>query len=440
MRLNQSFNLNYLGIGLFLFLLASAILVWKMTFIIVCVHGLAVILVILGTWKVLEWLLHPSYHVLFKRRIPTGVLGLLEVILGGMIYFGRQASPYLLTLLIGSYQIIIGIVASVSYFLLWRDRVRNQWSQLLNTCIHLGFGLASLFLSNKVDHTLIRLAIYLILLALNYIYDGQNISKRYVLNYQKRNIRLPLPLFLTVLMPYQLMKNVLKLMDHLEDKHSSLKQAVTRIPRDKDLAVNLEVFIHTSPYGFDRFGHVDVAYQGKVYSYGNHDADARRFFDMVGEGVYLIADRSAYIKFMTRRKITIISFGLHLNQAEMEQFQANLDKLNHLIQPFSLSSPNQLSTFVGLLTQENKVSMYKFTQGQFKTYFVLGTNCVLFVDYLLWTSGMDIMAFAGIMTPGTYYDYLNKELHKQESKVISRRIYNQRLIMKEGEDKYEKAF
>ena len=64
--------------------------------------------------------------------------------------------------------------------------------------------------------------------------------------------------------------------------------------------------------------------------------------------------------------------------------------------------------------------------GKYKTYYVMGSNCCYLVDDILGNSGMDILSINGIITPGTYYDYFNKELSKKNSNVVSKSIYNAR--------------
>ena len=54
----------------------------------------------------------------------------------------------------------------------------------------------------------------------------------------------------------------------------------------------------------------------------------------------------------------------------------------------------------------------------------MGTNCCYLVDDILVNSGGDILSINGIITPGTYYDYLNKELRLKSSNVIFKEIYS----------------
>ena len=56
----------------------------------------------------------------------------------------------------------------------------------------------------------------------------------------------------------------------------------------------------------------------------------------------------------------------------------------------------------------------------------MGSNCCYLVDDILGNSGMDILSINGIITPGTYYNYFNKELSLKNSNVVSKNIYNNR--------------
>lgn len=81
--------------------------------------------------------------------------------------------------------------------------------------------------------------------------------------------------------------------------------------------------------------------------------------------------------------------------------------------------------YASLLYLETNAKFYKFKSGKFKTYFVLGTNCTLFADRIVGKTGTDILKMVGIVTPGTYFDYLDHEFHKKNSMVISKTIYNE---------------
>ncbi|MGY4104929.1 DUF308 domain-containing protein [Ignavigranum ruoffiae] len=423
----QSMNLFT---GCLLIGLVIALYIWRIKVIVGGALVLALALLGLGLWQ-----LYNYAHT--RRQVKQGqvnplwrhplVVGLIEFALGIALITQLKLLPLSFAILLGLYQLLMGLIGSLDYFLNWRDRARNQWSQLVNTLLHLAFAVASLFLSNRIDHTLWRFMLYLLLLALNFFYDSQYFSKRWGLTYQNRFVRTPLPLLLTVLMPYQLQYKIQNFLAKDQSMQPEILQAFQSQSKFGETG-QVEVFIHTSPYGFDRFGHADIAFQGKVYSYGNHDADSRKLFEMIGDGVVLVADRQAYIDFMTSRRITMISFGIQLNAQEETQLSQQIERLLGQLEEFELTSAKQLATFVGIFSQRSSIALYKFKQGLFKTYFVLGSNCVMFVDYLLQQTGIDILAFAGIMTPGSYYDYFNKEFHKADSKVVSKSLLNRDLL------------
>lgn len=70
-------------------------------------------------------------------------------------------------------------------------------------------------------------------------------------------------------------------------------------------------------------------------------------------------------------------------------------------------------------------ALYKFSRSKFKTYFVLGTNCVLLSDQLIGTSGADVLALNGVMTPGAYLEYFEREAQKEWSLISAKFIINE---------------
>ena len=53
----------------------------------------------------------------------------------------------------------------------------------------------------------------------------------------------------------------------------------------------------------------------------------------------------------------------------------------------------------------------------------MSTNCVLLADSILSKAGTDIINTAGIISPGAYYDYLQKEYTLKNGIVVSRDVY-----------------
>ena len=66
---------------------------------------------------------------------------------------------------------------------------------------------------------------------------------------------------------------------------------------------------------------------------------------------------------------------------------------------------------------------YKIIKGKYKKFFVLKTNCAMVVDFVLSSIGKQILCVNGIITPGSYYDYLNARFKLKNTNVISRKVY-----------------
>ena len=57
------------------------------------------------------------------------------------------------------------------------------------------------------------------------------------------------------------------------------------------------------------------------------------------------------------------------------------------------------------------------------TYNALKTNCVALANLLCGASGVDLMNLQGIVTPGSYYVFLDRQFRRPNSIVISRTVY-----------------
>lgn len=84
---------------------------------------------------------------------------------------------------------------------------------------------------------------------------------------------------------------------------------------------------------------------------------------------------------------------------------------------------DEYNDYASVLYKSTGAKFYRFKSGKVKTYFGLNTNCVLLADSVIGHSGIDILSINGIITPGTYYEYLKNEFIKRNSIVISQNIY-----------------
>ena len=173
-------------------------------------------------------------------------------------------------------------------------------------------------------------------------------------------------------------------------------------------------------------GHADLIINDEVMSYGNYDGSSWRLHESVGDGVIFFAKKDGYIPFVIKdSEKTLFAFGLKLNEQQKTRVINRINEIkNNLYEwkppVYSESNP----PYAARLNHAVNTKFYKVKKGEFKTYFVLGTNCVKLVDSIVGKAGIDILEISGIITPGVYYEYLDKEFAKPNTIVISKKIYN----------------
>ena len=165
---------------------------------------------------------------------------------------------------------------------------------------------------------------------------------------------------------------------------------------------NVEIFIHVSPDGFGTIGHCDICIDNQVISYGNYDYDSIRLFETIGDGVLFIAPRESYIPFCieTDHK-TIFSYGVRLTVKQLASVKREIEKLKENTYPWyprSYKDRNDCNDYASRLYLRTGASFFKFKRGRYKTYFVLGSNCVKLAEAIMGKAGMDIIDLNGIIS------------------------------------------
>ena len=131
-------------------------------------------------------------------------------------------------------------------------------------------------------------------------------------------------------------------------------------------------------------------------------------------------------------KNNLFVYGLKLNEQQKDEIRQTI---NHIVakgyrwhtkieRENGFDHPQDYQEdYPSRLVYKTGAKFYKFRSGRFKTYFALGSNCVLLADSIIGRLGTDVLSMRGIITPGTYLDYLDKEYHKKGSMVVTRRFY-----------------
>ena len=413
---------SYLISGLLWIIVGLFLIIEKQLFVVNISILFSSVLLIIGSGRLVKVVV-PKRERNFEQRLVLLITGVSDWVLAFLIYFFRLSWPAFLSKAIGYYQLFIGVSLFISWLLLRRDRVSGRVGILLASVINLIWGVASIAIksSETVDSVVARLGFYLVFIGLTILMDARDyyLSQR-TKTRVKRRIRVPLPVIFTILLP----KKMLDKINHFIQEELSMSEWTSPELKETDRQPVLKVFIHVGEDGFNQMGHVDLSYKGRVYAYGNYDIDSERLLGAIGDGVLFSLDDQDYIDYCLQDNKTLFEYRVVLTATQEVEFEKNLNDILKNTQAWEPTSSTQLASYLGKMTQKYKVETFKFKSSRYKTYFVLGTNCVLLADQLIGASGLDLLAMVGILAPGTYYDYFEKEYQKPNSIVVGKTIHN----------------
>ena len=314
----------------------------------------------------------------------------------------------------GIYLLFIGISRLIKTYVFFQDKVRFRYLVLLDAIITLIFSLGLVLhpMKNKNAFSY-YLGAYFIFYGLSFTIQGFNkmfISKDAVFS-------LPVPVFISAFLPAATLDNI--------DKITSVEK--------EDKPADLEVFIYLRDKGMGKFGHMDFSYGGKTYSYGAFDYHTHKLWGSYGDGVLIVADRDQFLKHgNVFKQATVIKYGLKLNDEQRSLIEGRIQGLLDRAEIFHSDSQadelkgelkDDYDSYLANVYLNTHAETYKFKYGKFKTFFVLSTNCVNVAAYILQMKNLDLINIKGLVTPGTYLNYLNNEYLSGSETVVSRYVY-----------------
>lgn len=400
----------------FLFFLAGIVLLLIPTTSAMFFH--IIVSLLISTLGILSFVFNS-----FRPKKKINILLSISTFAMGMFFFSRPTTFLsLFPIIFGFYMLLNGIIKLLAYIIYKETKLKGYHPTLLASLID--FVFSYIMISNPNDNikTLtIILGIYLIFFGVTYLYDLMKDLFPKLFKSKRRNIRVTLPIIISALIPYRIYTKTNTLLDkyctpvHIRNKNTSGK-------------VDLEIFIHVKDSLIGSIGHTDLCFENKVYSYACYDDNSKRLFETVADGMLcIIKSKSKYLKFCTNySKKTIFSFGITLSEKQKNRIRLELNKMQEYAYRWKCDQEvkkEHCEDFASVLYRNTGVEYYKFTKGKWKTYFVFTTNCVKLVDKVLGATGSDILNVNGIVTPGAYYNFLNKEFKRKNSAVIKKTIY-----------------
>lgn len=264
----------------------------------------------------------------------------------------------------------------------------------------------------------ITMAVYLIVYGILQLFSALNSLSQ---NKIKDSIRMPLPIFLAAFIPYQVVDTINKMVKQDVAVLSSPSQAQSR----KHL---VSINFYMKSHGHERFGHVDIGWKGKIYSYGCHDPYHRSRTFFFGDGVLIVANQEQFlVSEVSSQDKRIVQFVCRLNDEQEQKFENGLAELMATTIPFDYPLDKDIHHehyITNLIDDGVEAKFYKFKKGWFRNYFVLTTNCVLLVETLFSKTGIKLFNINGIITPGTYYDVLDNAYRTNDPIIVDKLIFS----------------
>ncbi|MFS7403321.1 DUF308 domain-containing protein [Carnobacterium maltaromaticum] len=427
MRLNQLYLFTS---GLLLLLVGSIIIAENVSLFLPFKFFIVGILLFDG-------LSHVTQFIQKKKSGKETLLNTSFDLILAAIFFFSDIPFYLLAVAFGGYIALKGAALLVNYQTYRDNQLPNRLNLLLGGLSQVIIGIL-LFFSPRLtlNQILIIIGLYFIFYGIfNLFFTIQAFISPETKNRLKRKIRFTLPVFIEAFIPRAVLKETNALLK--PESIASKTNEMTSSKKEATVVPDLEIFIHVTEKSFGSIGHMDLCFEGEIISYGNYDEDSYRLFDTRGEGVLISTNKESYIPFcIEHNKKTLFGFGIQLNEQQRAGIRQEIKKLkedcyswkSHLElaekeNPNSIVE-NEYLDYASCLYKATHCQLYKFKKGPFKHYFVLTTNCVLLADTILGPSGIDLLTINGILTPGTYLDFLNHEFKRKNSNVITYQVYN----------------
>lgn len=358
--------------------------------------------------------------ILKRKKILTNTLDIiLNTILGILFIKKPNLFIFLSTKIFSMYALIQSLCGFINLIIYNQDKLKGKIYIFSTSIFSL---LLSIILMFSKDNNSIYLCyiigIYLILYGLTIITSSF---------LTKSKIVLPLPIIFTMALPNILINRILKGIDPKKINNNQNH--------------NFEILIHLSKGGSASLGHVEIAFEDKIYSYACYNYLNRHLFGGIGNGIIGVFDKKAYIKYCVyEKKRFILSYGINLTKEQTNKVKKAIDKLINTNTiawypeiKYFLDGQIEEKPFTEMANQlylHADAKFYRFTKGKYKTFFVLRTNCASCVDNILNALGTKMFNIEGIISPGTYYSYLEKEYNKKFSQITSKTLYTKELINK----------
>ena len=412
--------LNNLITGIILITIGLVVAIKNVTIYTKVVRLLVYAFIIFGLSQLLNFLLNKK--IVRNKQFLFKII--VNIVLGFTFLLFPKFPISLMPVIFSIYLLFNSVVKYINYALLKEVKLKSRFKEFFFGTLFLVFSLFfMLYPTKKISIFVTLIGFYCVVLGISRLYEFliDILSEKFKLKFKKK-MRITLPLFFEVFAPKEALKHINKYIEELTREDKNNKES------------DLKIFIHLSKYGFNQFGHMDIMFENKIYSYGNYDRSSRSLFTALGDGVlFELKNKEKYINFcITNSRKTIVEYGIRLTDSQKIKLKRELDNIfkdayEWIPEVVRAKNKNEYNDYTSKLYKNTKAKFYKFKKGIYKKYFVLGVNCTYFADMLMRNSVFEVLKLVGVISPGTYYEYLEENYRKKNSNVVSKMIYNKEI-------------
>ena len=337
------------------------------------------------------------------------------------------------SIIVGVFSFVIGLLRLLICVNCIHNRIKGAVRNGISAVLCIGFALFLLIHPIKNFDMLTAVAgcyliFYGITLLGDYIADvtGKDLDENKV----DRRLHFALPNLYTAVQPAQMIKKINKGREEGEIVGGMLIEQKNNAKFD---TVNVEILVHLTTQGANKFGHVDLAVKDKVYSYGTYDSSKDKLMGFVSQGTFIIVPKIPYLKHcLDYQKKYVIGFGAYLSEKQLQNLMNNIEELLSHCEPFESlyeqavkngEDGSELKDPASNIVRDVGGNVYTVVSGMFRRYFGINTNCVKVADWLLTDSGIDRLSFSAISTPGGYYSMLDNMFRRDNTRIIRKTSY-----------------
>ena len=409
--------------GALLYALMGGLLLLRQQLLYSAFRPLATVaLALLGMLGLLSFLFGSKRQVRQLRQLVTALISLA----GAWVAWNQpRRLLVLLPLALGLNALASGMLQLVTCYLQRRNEEWMSNTTIISGVLSILFGVLLLASPMLYINTAVNLAaFYCLTAALTQFSDfweerrpiGAEEPPR-----RKRRVRFSVPGFLTALVPKRQQERV---------ERSLKRRQAQELPPDQDDDIpDFEIFIHATERGLGSIGHVDICFENIVRTYGPYDKESHRLMGLICKGVLAVVQgRERYLAFCTgHSQKTIFCYGIRLTEAQRLRVRGAIAELMQEVviwnSPHRRDLHGKHDDYASLLQIHLDAQLYHFIRGGFQTYFMGGANCAVLADRIVGALGTDIPSATGLLTPGAYFNYLDREYRRQNSIIVSKRVY-----------------